>query len=376
MLDYFFCIFCFLSALNLKIKGLDEFFQDYMELDNTNCIKGLFIWLIIFHHKTVYGINKNYLYKDITRNLGQKIVSMFLFYSGFGILESIKRKGFIYTKSLPIKALVLFLKSQIILFLFFLANIFILENRVSLKLYCLSVIFKSSLGNSNWFAFTIIILYCYSFLSFRFIKNQYFIGIIIMTIICLLHIILVYKFYYPKIVFAVDTVLCFILGLFYSYLKIYLDKIIMGNDLNYFLFITITIFIYYKVFSITTLFFISITNVLFALIIIFITMKVQFNNDFLKFLNSHSYSIYLLQRLVFSIVYKKQIFINSDFIQISFEFTAIIYISSIFDKCTTFIDNFFRRYSHKNGNNNYILIEEVNFNNIIHSNLISLSSKN
>ena len=175
-----------------------------------------------------------------------------------------------------------------------------------------------------------------------------------MTIICLLHINLVYKFYYPKIVFAVDTVLCFILGLFYSYLKIYLDKIIMGNDLNYFLFITITIFIYYKVFSITTLFFISITNVLFALIIIFITMKVQFNNDFLKFLNSHSYSIYLLQRLVFSIVYKKQIFINSDFIQISFEFTAIIYISSIFDKYTTFIDNFFRRYSHKNGNNNYI----------------------
>ena len=197
-----------------------------------------------------------------------------------------------------------------------------------------------------------------------------------MTIICLLHIILVYKFYYPKIVFAVDTVLCFILGLFYSYLKIYLDKIIMGNDLNYFLFITITIFIYYKVFSITTLFFISITNVLFALIIIFITMKVQFNNDFLKFLNSHSYSIYLLQRLVFSIVYKKQIFINSDFIQISFEFTAIIYISSIFDKYTTFIDNFFRRYSHKNGNNNYVQIEEINFNNVIHSNLISLSSKN
>ena len=94
MLDYFFCIFCFLSALNLKIKGLDEFFQDYMELDNTNCIKGIFIWLIIFHHKTVYGINKNYLYKDITRNLGQKIVSMFLFYSGFGILESIKKKRF------------------------------------------------------------------------------------------------------------------------------------------------------------------------------------------------------------------------------------------------------------------------------------------
>ena len=186
----------------------------------------------------------------------------------------------------------------------------------------------------------------------------------------------IYKFYYLNIIFPFDTVFCFILGLFYSDLKIYFDKIIMENDLNYFLIVSITIFIYYKVFSITILFFVPITNALFALIIIFITMKVQFNNYFLKFLNSHSYSIYLLQRLVFSIIYKRKIFINSDFMYISFEFTAIIYIPSFFDKFTTFIYNFFRKYQHKNGNNNHIIIEKINFDNVIHSNLISLSNKN
>ena len=179
---------------------------------------------------------------------------MFLFYSGFGILESIKGKGLIYNKSLnnvPLLYKIITYKSFSSIFeitnysfFIFLSYYFHLREQSIIKLYFLSVIFKSSLGNSNLFAFTIVILYCYSFLSFRFIKTQYFIGIIIMPIVSILHIILVYKFYYPNIVFAVDTVLCFILVLFYSYLKIYFDKIIMENFLNYFLSISITIFIY------------------------------------------------------------------------------------------------------------------------------------
>ena len=108
MIDYFFFLFCFLSVLNIKIKGIDNFFNEYMDLENTNAIKGIFVWLIIFHHKTIYGINKNYIYKIITGNLGQKIVSMFLFYSGYGINESIKIKGDNYIQKLLIKALIMF----------------------------------------------------------------------------------------------------------------------------------------------------------------------------------------------------------------------------------------------------------------------------
>ena len=180
MIDYFFFIFCFLSVLDVKIKGKDDFFEDYMKLDNTNSIKGIFVWLIIFCHKKKYGIKKKYLFIKIVRNLGQKVVSMFLFYSGYGIYESIKNKGNQYSKTLPYKATIIFLKSQIIILMFLAANIFIFKIKIGLKTYLLSVIFKSSLGNSNWFAFTIIILYFYSYLSFRFIKYKIFFGIIIL----------------------------------------------------------------------------------------------------------------------------------------------------------------------------------------------------
>ena len=92
MMDYFFFMLCYLSIFNCKIKGLDNFFTDYMDFENTSCIRGIFVWIIIFLHKRKDFVNKNYLLKIILKNLGQKVVTMFFFYSGFGIYESIKKK--------------------------------------------------------------------------------------------------------------------------------------------------------------------------------------------------------------------------------------------------------------------------------------------
>ena len=178
-----------------------------------------------------------------------------------------------------------------------------------MKRYFLSVIFKSSLGNSNWFAFTIIIFYFYSYISFLFTRHKLFFGIIIISFLCLLHTLFVYFYYYPKAIYSVDTVLCFIGGFYYSFSKNYIDKVLLKNDL------------------------------------VLITLKARFNNDLLNFLNSHSYSIYLFQRLVIWIVSGKQIFKNYNFIQISFEFTSIFFIASLFDKYTTFIDKIFKKNS-------------------------------
>lgn len=352
MLDYFFFIFCFLSVFNLKIKGLDDFFFDYMKIENTSSIKGIFVWLIIFCHKSSYGVKSSYLFRKILFNLGQKVVSLFFFYSGFGIYENVKKKGVNYAKTLPNKAIILFLKFQIILLMYLITNVFILNKTITLKIYLLSFIFKLSLGNSNWFSFSIIMFYLYAFLSFGSLNNKNFIGIILISIICFFHTKLVFNYFYPKSYYAVDTVLCFVVGIYYSFMKINFDKVIMKNDSSYFFFASITIFMFYKSFNSISLITMSINNALFAIIIIFISMKIKFNNEFLKFLNFHSYSIYLLQRLVMLLVFHKHIFNNSDFIQISFEFTSIFCISALFDKYTFFIDNCLKKAKNKIINQN------------------------
>jgi len=342
MMDYFFFMLCLLSIINSKIKGYDQFFIDYMNIENTNCIRGIFVWLIIFLHKTPYGVEKNYLYKIILKFLGQKVVSMFFYYSGFGIYESIKKKGYNYIKFLPIKGIILFIKFQIILLIFLITNIYILNNKITLKRYLLSCVFISAIGNSNWFAFTIIIFYFYSYLSFIYIKN-FNIGIFNITIFCVFHSIIVYKYFYPRNIVAVDTVFCFPLGYLHSLIKISFDDIVMKNDIRYFGITSLLILIYYKVFYSNNILYICEKNAIFALLIVIISMKVKINNDFLNFLGNHSYSIYLLQKIVILIVYKKQIFKNSDFIRISFELTSIFFISALFDKNIMYIEKMLKK---------------------------------
>ena len=278
MIDHFFIIFCLLSINNLELKGVNDFHYDYMEIENTNSVKGIFVWLIIFCHKIGYGNFRNFWVFKVVINLGQKVVSMFLFYSGFGIYEAIKKNGPNYIKTLPIKAFILFIKFQIIILLFLVTNIIIFRYKISFKQYILSVIFKSAIGNSNWFAFTIIALYLYSYISFRFLKKKIFFGIIILGFLCFLHIFFVFNYYYPKGFSTVDTILCFITGSIYSLFLKYFDKLIMKNDIYYFGIILITIILFYRTFNKGTLIKISFKNDLFAILVVLITMKVKFNN--------------------------------------------------------------------------------------------------
>ena len=61
--------------------------------------------------------------------------------------------------------------------------------------------------------------------------------------------------------------------------------------------------------------------------------------------NSHSYSIYLLQRVVIRIIYNKKYILHNELIRFFFEFITILFITSIFDKYTIFIDKYFKRES-------------------------------
>jgi peptidoglycan/LPS O-acetylase OafA/YrhL len=253
-----------------------------------------------------------------------------------------------YISTLPKKGNILFIKFQLILIIFLTNNI-ICGIKINLKQYLLSMIFKSCIGNSNWFAFTIICLYYFSFFSFILIKNKnyIFIGIIINSIICFFFTILVYKFYYIKKKYAVDNIFCFVIGLYYSLLKKYLNDFFMNNDIIFLGSLLIFIIIFYLINKINLLF-ISIQNCLFCIIIALITMKVRFKNEFLKFLNNHSYSIYLLQRVVMIFVYNNNLFINSFFIRFFFIFTTTLFLSSIFDKYTFFINKFFLKVANNN----------------------------
>jgi hypothetical protein len=260
------------------------------------------------------------------------------------------------------KSLIIFIKSELII-LIFLLRIFIYKKEVTFKKFLLVLIFKSSIGNSNWYALAIIMFYIYAFLSFGFIKNKKynFIGIFIITILCSFHGYFSYYYYYYYKMYSVDNTLTFILGFLYSVIRKYTDKYIMKYDFAYFGIFGIFSFIYYY-FYINKGVNILIHNCMngtFGVIIILITMKIRFDNEFLRFLNIHSYSIYFLQRVILKTFYEEKYLIKYENIRVMIQFVLIIFIATIFDYSTSFIDKYFKRVDHRlEVKDNIELVEE------------------
>lgn len=91
------------------------------------------------------------------------MVAMFMFYSGYGVMESIRSKGMNYVHSMPKKRIL----STWIHFAFIVALYVLLTvaigNEITLKQLLLSFIGWDSVGNSNWYIFDILCLYLMSF---------------------------------------------------------------------------------------------------------------------------------------------------------------------------------------------------------------------
>ena len=111
----FFVIVAIISLLGIKRRNEDSISvnQGYLSKDSTNAIKGIFILLVFIRHANQYVRQAGYEYSSICDRLflltdgllGQLIVVMFLFFSGYGIMCSINRGGQNYIRTILRKRL-------------------------------------------------------------------------------------------------------------------------------------------------------------------------------------------------------------------------------------------------------------------------------
>ena len=102
-----------LILLVLSCIGLKKTDNHDMCLDRncTESIKGIFIIIVFYSHILPFLEEAGVEYSpvlDIPSNtlihrIGQLMVVMFLFYSGYGVMESIMKKGNEYVRAIPVK---------------------------------------------------------------------------------------------------------------------------------------------------------------------------------------------------------------------------------------------------------------------------------
>ncbi|MBQ8658557.1 MAG: acyltransferase family protein [Clostridia bacterium] len=318
-------------------KVENEISRSYLSKTQTKSIQGVFVIIVLFSHFSSY-VSMEYRFDEwfvyINNKIGQLMVTMFLFYSGYGIMESIKKKresyinGFLTHRMLPVYSR-FFL--SVILFIIVDASLGLLGKEYSLVDCLLAFTAWTSIGNSTWFMFCTFVLYIFVFISFRWMKNKDMkIPLCILTALTILYII-VFSLFIQKGIWWYNTILCFPFGMWFSYYLEKIDKIYKSNR-YYFGTLSIVLILFLGFYllqdKIPYGYGYCLLALAFTMLILLFTMKVMVGNILLDFFGTHIFSIYILQRLTY-IIFQK--FISNVYLFFVVCFTLTIIIAVVFD---------------------------------------------
>ena len=295
-----------IATILYKSKRVFPFFNhDFLNHDTTNCVNGIFILLVFMSHfnsYVQYTVQSDLWYARLVGIVGQLMVTTFLFYSGYGIMESIKLKGVIYILNIPKKRFLGTLYKFIIAVNFFALAA---HYEIPLKTLLLSFVTWTSIGNSNWYIFAILMCYLSVFVSFTVFGNNHTKGCLCVLLLSLVYLFTIYECRKEQH-WWYDTILCFPTGMFVS---LYKDKLIalfqnklktvflLGGGIGLYLATKNLLLQYHILSNLNIWIFHNVFYIFAVLLIVFITTIARIKNDILEWFGTHLFGFYILQRL-------------------------------------------------------------------------------
>lgn len=284
----------------IKDQSSNELFNGALNRTRTDAIKGIFILVVFCRHIFPYIAQQtddfNYLdqlYITADGMVRQLLVVMFLFYSGYGVAESISDKGATYVNSMPRKRILTTFLNFSVAVMFFIALALILGHELTIKQCMLSLVGWKSVGNSNWYIFCILVLYGFTYVSYKLFTGRS------KPLFALSFLSIVYIFVIPVFrgSYWVDTTFAYVTGVAFSTYKDKIEQIFK----NYYWFSIIVLIILFSAFYLTPYQQFTIaTNIyaiFFSLIVVLITMKVKIENRSLIWLGRNLFPLYIYQRI-------------------------------------------------------------------------------
>ena len=297
-----------LYRINYRLIGFNE---DYLSKDKTNSIKGIFILMIVITHALPYIERSSYGFDQVgdnvlmwlVRHLGQLVVVMFLFYSGFGVSESYKRKGQNYLKGFPKKRiLTTLLNFDVAIMAFLLLGLF-LGTPMTVKQVLLSFVGWDSLGNSNWYIFVILLCYSFSFIILRLPTNKTWCKVLFLFVLSFSVNVWLSQ---EKGEWWYNTIMSYPMGFLYSSYKEPIERFLKKYYwLSVVVFLLLFVFIFRWPTDRLRLSFNALSTV-FAMLVVLLTMKASINNLPLRWVGQHLFPIYIYMRIPMIILENEQ----------------------------------------------------------------------
>ena len=332
-------IFALLLLCLFGIKfSFKDGFEDYMSVQKTGAIKGIFVIIVFFQHARQYvTIEKTAVNEPFTQFmlfLGQLMVVVFLFYSGYGVALGLQKKPR-YVLTIPKKRILsVWYHFAVAIVIFFVVGR-LLGTKYDLVRLLKSFVGLSAVGNSVWFIFTILMLYALTFFVFVFAKDKMIIPTAVLTVLSFA-LMLVLRELKGKEYWWYDTLMCYPLGMWYYIAKPTVDKLLLKDFSRWFSMTAIvtTVFgfiaflmpIYHR----TRKLFIP-EALVFALVIVLVSMRVSIDNKVLRWFGKRVFSIYILQRIPM-IIFSKLALKSNPVLFTLVCFAVTVVIAELFDR--------------------------------------------
>ncbi len=325
-----------ITLLAPPISFHKSFNKNYLDREAILPIKGFFVVLVFFSHfKSYVTLSDSFMDTSFARILGiigQLMVAMFLFYSGYGIYTSfLKREDYIKT-FLRRRFLPVWLSFAVCVVLFCIENL-LLGEHYSLSDTLLAFTGWTTIGNSNWFMFVTFALYILVYISFRWQKNkQSKCGLITFTLLSLA---LLAILVFTKESWWYNTLLCFPLGMWYACYRERIDTFITAKASRWpttLAILSVAITIMYLMYCRISLIYCA-YSMIFTLLVVTVTMKFEIRCGILKFLGKHVFSMYMLQRLVFRALMATPVG-NNNYLLLGVSAAVTVVVALAFDKVT------------------------------------------
>lgn len=339
-------VFVFIVALiifyEIKFAESNKFNTDYISPKSTTAVNGLFTILIFLSHSVQYidlGGVLDKPYSTMKSNLGQMVVVTFLFYSGYGIMESIKKKGISYVRSIPTKRFFkVFYHMGLAVTLYVILNA-ALGIEYDTKRILLAYTGWTSIGNSNWYIFAVLVLYVITFISFLVFRKNHYLAVITVTALSTVYV-------YILMVYDIDswcynTVIMFSMGMWYSLLRDKIEKLVMKNELIYLIIGGSAVVLYYFVYLKRKggIEWYTAWAIMFMALVILFTMKIKIGNRILDWFGAHVFSVYILQRIPMLILKHSGLHESHKYAFIVVSFFATIALAAVFDTVVAKLDS-------------------------------------
>lgn len=328
--------FVLLGVLITGIWGMRLRKDDqHLSKEQTGAINGFFVLLVFLRHTVDYIPLGHWdgVFKTVNAQLDQLIVVPFLFYSGYGIMRSILRKGHSYVSGLPWNRLFKVWYHFAIAVGLYLILALCLQKDYGAARILLSFTGWDSIGNSNWYIFATLCMYLFTWLSFTVFRRNHTLAASALAILAVGYILLMRQ---TKGIWWYDTALVYPAGVFYGLFKEKIEQLLTKTAFFPWLALAVCAGLFGLCFKLQDgLLWREGMAVFFALTVLAATMLFRFGNPVLTFLGKYTFEIYILQRI--PMILLRNIFANQ-YLYLAVSFAATLLLAVLFQRLLTRLD--------------------------------------